>query len=244
MPDSLFADARLAQIYDVAEQGRTDLDPYLAVITELGAHSVMDLGCGTGTFACLLARVGREVVAVDPAGASIDVARHKPYAEQVRWLVGDHTALPPMEADAVTMTGNVAQVFISDAEWKSSLKAIGAALRPGGMLVFEARDPAREAWLGWNRKDTWRRLDVPGVGVVERWEDLVEVTLPLVSFRTTFVFQREGATLTSTSTLRFRSKGEVVWSLLGAGFSVEDIRDAPDRPGLEFVFLARRVPKD
>ena len=37
------------------------------------------------------------------------------------------------------MTGNVAQVFLTDEDWAQALQAIGAALRPRGYLVFETR---------------------------------------------------------------------------------------------------------
>jgi len=47
--------------------------------------------------------------------------------------------------------------------------------------------------------------------------------------------------LTSGSTLRFRGRDELAGSLASAGFVVDEVRDAPDRPGLEFVFIARRA---
>ena len=78
MADAIFEDPRLARLYDVFDGDRSDLDAYLAVATELGASTVLDVGCGTGVFALLLAARGIEVVAVDPAGASLDVARGKP----------------------------------------------------------------------------------------------------------------------------------------------------------------------
>jgi hypothetical protein len=62
--------------------------------------------------------------------------------------------------------------------------------------------------------------------------------MPFVSFRTTFVFASDGAVFTSDSTLRFRERAEVTESLYTTGFVVRDVRDAPDRPGLEFVFIA------
>ena len=62
----------------------------------------------------------------------------------------------------------------------------------------------------------------------------------LVSFRSVFVFAADGAVMTSHSTLRFRTRDEVVESLRDNDFVLEEARDAPDRPGLEFVFIARR----
>jgi hypothetical protein len=76
------------------------------------------------------------------------------------------------------------------------------------------------------------------VGAVESWAEVTEVALPFVSFRWTWCFESDGAVLTSDSTLRFREKDEVTASLSNAGFAVLDIRDAPDRPGQEFVFVA------
>jgi nucleoside-triphosphatase THEP1 len=45
----------------------------------------------------------------------------------------------------------------------------------------------------------------------------------------------------SRSTLRFRTRAELEASLTAAGFVVQEVRDAPDRPGRELVFLARRA---
>jgi ubiquinone/menaquinone biosynthesis C-methylase UbiE len=70
----------------------------MALVDELGARSVLDIGCGTGTFACMLAGRGIEVTAVDPAGAMLEVARAKPGADAVRWVHGDATTLPHSRA--------------------------------------------------------------------------------------------------------------------------------------------------
>ena len=244
VPDALFAEPRLAAIYDIVDSDRSDLDPYLAMAEELGADTILDIGCGTGTFACLLAEKGRTVIGLDPAAASLAVARRKPGADRVRWVLGDVSALPLLQVDLVTMTGNVAQVFLTDEEWASTLVAARDALRPGGHLVFETRDPARKTWMEWTREHTYRLLDIPGVGIVETWTDLTHVELPLVSFRSSFVFISDGALLTSDSTLCFRSREEVEALLDRAGFEVGEVRDSPDRPGTEFVFMAGKNSGD
>jgi SAM-dependent methyltransferase len=78
--DALFAEPRLAELYDPLDPDRSDLDAYAAMAREFGAVTVVDIGCGTGTFACLLASAGLDVTAVDPAAASLAVARRKPGA--------------------------------------------------------------------------------------------------------------------------------------------------------------------
>jgi SAM-dependent methyltransferase len=240
MPDALFDDPRLARLYDPLDPDRADLDGYAAMVAEFGARSVLDVGCGTGTFACLLADRGLDVTGVDPAAASLAVARAKPGAGAVRWLHGDATSLPPLRVDLVTMTGNVAQVFLTDDAWAATLRGVRAALRPGGLLIFETRDPARRAWLGWTREQTLARTEIPGLGPVQSWHELAEVSGPLVTFRSFVLIEADQTVLRSTSTLRFRDRDEIAGSLAAAGLTVREVRDAPDRPGLEFVFIAGR----
>jgi SAM-dependent methyltransferase len=238
--DAIFNDPRLARVYDAIEGDRGDLEVYVEIVDELGARSVLDIGCGTGTFACMLAGRGIDVVGVDPAWASLEIARAKPSADAVRWLHGDATTLPPLTVDAAFMTGNVAQVFLTDEDWAATLRGTWEALRPGGHLVFETRDPARRAWERWTPELTRSVLDVPGVGVVEDWGELTEVSGQFVTFRSTTVFRSDNLEIESRSTLRFRDRPEIEDSLVEAGFQTVEIRDAPDRPGLEFVYLAVR----
>jgi len=54
-------------------------------------------------------------------------------------------------------------------------------------------------------------------------------------------FRRDDLVLESSSTLRFRSRSEIEGSLVEEGFELVEIRDAPDRPGREFVFVTRRA---
>ncbi|PZT71762.1 MULTISPECIES: class I SAM-dependent methyltransferase [unclassified Streptomyces] len=241
MADDCFGHPRLAAIHDPLDPDRGDLDAYLRMAEEFGARRVLDIGCGTGVFALLLADRGIDVVGVDPARASIDVARTKPGGERVRWICGDATALPPLRADLATMTANVAQAIADPDTWHTTLRATHEALRPGGHLVFETRDPARRAWEEWTRENSYRVTEIPGVGSVESWVRLIDVSPPLVTFRWTYVFAVDGQVLTSDSTLRFRERDEIEADLAAHGYEALDVRDAPDRPGREFVFVARRT---
>ncbi|MFD0680022.1 MULTISPECIES: methyltransferase domain-containing protein [unclassified Paenibacillus] len=240
MADRIFEERRLADVYDFFDSAeRPDLDPYIAMADEFGAKSIIDLGCGTGILACRLAAIGKEVIGIDPAVASLKVASQKAYADRVKWIHGTAAMLSGLKADLVTMTRNVAQVFIDDEEWMSTLRKCRDIIRPGGRLVFEVRDPSKEAWKDWNREQSFQVIDVPEIGKIEKWVDLLNVQLPLVTFRQTFVFQKDGTVISSDSTLKFRNRSEIIDSIRGTNLHVEAIRDAPDRPGLEFVFVTR-----
>ena len=241
VPDAIFAHHRLAPIYDAFDGDRDDLVAYLDIADELGAVRVLDVGCGTGCLAVLLAEAGRTVIGVDPAAASLEVAKAKDRSGRITWVRGDAAMVPELGADLAVMTGNVAQVFLTDTDWAQALRGVRGALRPGGYLVFETRRPERRAWEEWAADIAPVSLDIPGIGSVEQRREVTGVRLPFVSFRYTYTFMTDGAIVTSDSTLRFRSRNQVESSLLANGYQVLDVREAPDRPGREFVFIAERT---
>ena len=216
MADALFSEPRLAELYDPLDADRRDLDAYLAMAAEFGAATVVDIGCGTGTLACLMAQRGLTVTGVDPAAASLEVARRKPGADLVRWLHADATAVPPLGADLVTMTGNVAQVFVTDREWAAVLRAIRRALRPGGLAGVREPGSGEEGVAGVEQATDLSPRRHPRCGPVQTWMDLTGAGKGLVSFRSTVVFASDGAVLTSDSTLRFRERAELA-GLAGLG---------------------------
>lgn len=239
MADEIFENPRLAAIYDALDPDRSDLDLYVDFASGVGASRILDIGCGTGTLAVLLARRGFEVVGIDPARSCVDVARGKRHAELVTWIHGYTTDVVEDQFDLVTMTGNVAQAIVDPGEWNDVLTSAHRLLRAGGYLVFESRDPADRAWERWNRRESYSMTEIAGVGRVESWVEALSVALPMVTFRWTWAFD-DGDTLTSRSTLRFRVRDELVADLQRTGFSVEAVRDAPDRPGRELVLVGRR----
>jgi len=240
VPDAIFTDRRLAAVYDAFDGDRDDLAAYLGIAGELGADRVLDVGCGTGSLAVLLAESGRTVVGVDPAEASLEVARSKDRTRRVTWVQGDAATVPALGADLAVMTGNVAQVFLTDEDWARALQGIRAALRRGGYLVFETRRPERRAWEEWAADAAQVILEIRGTGSVAQHREVTDVSLPFVSLRYTYRFLAHGTVVTSDSTLRFRSRIEVESSLVAHGYRVLDVREAPDRPGREFVFFAQR----
>ncbi len=239
VPDPAFADPRLAVLYDVLEDDRSDLDAYEALAEEVSARSVVDIGCGTGSLAVRWAARGLSVVGVDPAAASLEVARRKPHADRVTWVHGDATALADRgaAADLAVMTGNVAQVFVDDEDWAATLAAVHDCLRPGGWFAFETRRPEVRDWEHWEVAPA--TVHLPGGACVVVARTVTEVALPLVTFVSTTTVGDD--VVLSSSTLRFRSRSEVEVDLQAHGFACVEVREAADRPGKERVFLARRA---
>jgi tRNA/tmRNA/rRNA uracil-C5-methylase (TrmA/RlmC/RlmD family) len=69
--DAIFEHPRLVAVYDALDADRRDLDAYVGIAHEAGARTVLDVGCGTGVFALILAEQRIEVTGVDPAGGSL-----------------------------------------------------------------------------------------------------------------------------------------------------------------------------
>ena len=239
MPDAIFAHSRLAPIYDAFDGAREDLDAYLAIIEEFGADRILDIGCGTGNLAVLLAGRGHTVAGIDPAAESLEVAKSKDPTGKITWIHGDGTKAPKLNFDLAVLTGNVAQVFLTPEDWASTLGGIHDALRPEGYLVFEIRRPEYRAWEGWARAAPMT-LDLPEIGKVTQTLRVTEIKLPYVSFRYTYHFEADGAQVTSDSTLWFRDRTEIETSLTECGYTIQEIREAPDRPNREYVFITKR----
>ena len=162
-------DPRLAALYDDDNPDGPDHDWFRSVAAQRGAQRIGDLGCGTGILTVTLAGPERSVFGVDPDEGMLDVARAREGHGGVTWIVGDSRALPA-DLDLVVMSGNVAQ-HIGPADWDRSLRDIGAALRVGGTLAFETRNPAARAWESWTPDATTGTRTTPD-GELTDWLDV------------------------------------------------------------------------
>lgn len=242
--DLHYVDPRLVELYDLDNPRGADTEFYVNLAAELDARLILDLGCGTGLLTRELATPGRQVIGVDPAPAMLDFARRQPGADRVKWINGDSSVLGQPGADLAIMTGNVSQVFLEEAEWSKTLKDLHDALRPGGHLAFESRNPADRAWERWTKAETFERTDYPG-GPMECWLEPVSAEDGRAKFAAHNVFLNTGEVLVVESELRFRSRAEINDSLEKAGFAVEQVYGDWQRgPFVEssrvMIFVARR----
>lgn len=242
--DLHYVEPRLVALYDIDNPHGPDTDFYIQLAIDLNARRILDLGCGTGLLTRQLAVDGRHVTGIDPALAMLTVARRQLGGSRVQWVEGDSAALGTPDADVLLMTSHVAQVFLDEKEWTATLRAIHAALRPGGYLAFESRNPDDRAWERWNRDATYEQTNSP-YGPMTCWLELVKVENGRVHFKAYNIFTATGEVLIVNSELRFRRLTELTDSLTNTGFTIEHVygdwhRGPVTSTSRVFVIVARR----
>ena len=224
-----FTDPRLVAVYDTLNAYRPGTQPdfYLRVAQECGARSVLEVGCGTGLLSRLFLEQGYDFTGLDPSGRMLDIARPRPGAARARWIHGDVGTLDVTGVDLVFMAGHVAQFFVSDDAWRAALHVLHGALRPGGLLAFESRNPGAREWETWEAADRQVAVDAT-IGTVQRWTEVLDVRGDVVAGRLHYRFD-DGVELVADGELRFRSVEELRGTLDDAGFVVTEAYGDWDR---------------
>jgi SAM-dependent methyltransferase len=210
-----YADVEDARLYDVQNEWGPSDDFYLALVS--AATDVLDVGCGTGT---LLKRARQDghrgrLVGIDPGIGMLTVAREEP---SVEWVEGVLTpGAYDEEFDLVTMTGHAFQELRTDAEIDAVLRGMRDAIRPGGRVAFETRNPGAKAWESWPGAS----FEVPYQGdTLTVSYEVHEVDGDLVTFTETTDGGRWDHQH-DTATLRFLSRLDLDRFLADAGLQVE-----------------------
>ncbi len=249
-----FRDPRLVDVYDVLCPWARDDDFFLSLLSDptgpVGSR-VLDLGCGIGRLTLAMAAQGHRVTGVDPAHASLDVARSKAGADQVTWLEGTSARVPDAAFDTALMTSHVAQFLLDDGEWAATLTDLARALVPGGRLVFDSRDPDDRPWERWNPLESREHVTLPDGRGLEHWTETTGVRRTsgggaLVDGVHHYAFG-SGERRQADATMRWRTEAELRTSLAEAGFDLEWLfggwgREPVGRGDGELLVVACRRP--
>lgn len=154
----------VAHVHDMGhgDFARDAAPALLRLLRRAGIHEglVIDLGCGSGIWAAALVDAGYDVIGVDQSAALLEIARERaPGARFVRGSLYD-AKLPP--CDAVTALGECFSYRVDQRAGRRAvavvLRRVAAALRPGGMLVFDVLAPGSEPEGGrrtWSEGPDW-----------------------------------------------------------------------------------------
>lgn len=217
MPDY---DARLVELYDIDNPAGPDHDYVRTLADEIGAQSIVDVGCGTGLLTVSLARPGRRVLGVDPSTTMLTHAACRSGGSAVTWVLGDSQAIADGPFDLAVMSGNVAQ-HIPDPAWERTLSDIRDALRDGGALVFESRNPRARAWTAWATAEPTTRSTRHGP--LRRWMEVDELQPGRVQLTAYNRFVNTGEVVIEDVTLEFREREQIERQLDTAGFEVTHV---------------------
>lgn len=230
--------------YDALNPADDDHLFYAALAASAGVSRAVDLGCGTGKLARMLAAVAVSVTGIDPDPEMLRVARSKDPEGRIDWRLGYSDVIDSDSAEFAVMSGHVAQVFVEDTAWLAALRNLHRALIPGGLLAFESRNPDARKWEAWTRELTLRTVET-AEGAVEFWHETAVVDLPRVGYGTLTRNLRTGEATVNRDVLAFRDERALRATLEHSGFEVDHVYGDWDRTGPataspELIVIARK----
>jgi SAM-dependent methyltransferase len=112
---------------------------------------VVELGCGSGILTEALVAAGHEALGVDVSSAMLALAAER--VPEARFELGSlHDFFMP-DCDAIVAVGEV--VSYGEHNLRQTFRRWAAALRPGGVALFDAATTDREARSSWRSGDGW-----------------------------------------------------------------------------------------
>lgn len=114
-----------------------------SLLPELAGRTLIDLGCGMGTFTIEAADRGAHAVGVDPAAAAVRAAGAMAMAEQAsgaQFIRADAALLPVADQAADVVLAADLTEHLDDVTLARILREAGRVLRRGGRLVLYTPD--------------------------------------------------------------------------------------------------------
>ena len=113
--------------------------------SRIPVRSVLDLACGTGTIACLLAERGYQVTATDGSEEMLTQAMRKAAALPGQPPLFLHQTMPRLHllepVDAVVSTLDSLNYLTRERDLRETLRRVYRVLRPGGAFLFDVNTP-------------------------------------------------------------------------------------------------------
>ena len=129
-------------------QSRREVAFVLRSLRPRAGARILDLPCGFGRHAALLARRGFRVVGVDLSRAMLVEARRRfPEGPRLRFRRGDMRRIAFREEFDAVVNLYTSFGYFSPRQNEAVLRRMARALRPGGRLLIDHRDPAYDAAL-------------------------------------------------------------------------------------------------
>jgi SAM-dependent methyltransferase len=238
----------LAVLYDDENGWDRSAEFYLDLARRIGARTLLDLGCGTGTVTRgILKAIGGSGIGVDPAAPMLEVARRSTAGEAVEWILGDAREVRlGRRFDLIIMTGHAFQAFLTEADQVALFRTVAAHLAPEGRFGFDSRNPAAQEWLEWVPAESRRVVETRAYGPVEIWNDATMNPDRILDLEEHYRILSSGKALRSDSRLRFSAPEELWDGMMAAGLVVEHCYGGWDhsafRPDArEIIVVAKRL---
>ena len=134
-----------AMMTDASYQKRVNWLERLFRKSRIPVRTVLDLACGTGTIACLLAERGYRVIATDGSEEMLTQAMVKAAALEEKAPVFLHQAMPKLRllepVDTVISTIDSLNYLTREKDIRETFQRVCRWLKPSGAFIFDVNTP-------------------------------------------------------------------------------------------------------
>ena len=216
-----------------AEHTQREADRLARLLAAAAGAEILDVPCGAGRLALVLAERGYRLTGVDWSSEFLGHARSRDVLDRVTWEQRDMRTLPWQERfDGVFCAGN-SFGYLDDEGNAAFLRSVRNALKPGGRFVLDTPMVLENLLNYLQPRPWWKAGDV--YLLVENQYDPASTRLNIE-----YTFVSNGRVEVRHGSHRAYSYRELVELLTASGFAVE-LADPWTRDAQSATFIATRV---